>query len=73
MLEVANGEYGNYTELLAKAATENQWRTTVTSAKRKDCCRHTFIFYEQLCFQSRARFARKAMSTLNRWRATRAA
>lgn len=33
VLEVANGEYGNFTDLLAKAATENQWRTAVTSDK----------------------------------------
>ncbi|XP_971735.2 ATP-binding cassette sub-family G member 1 [Tribolium castaneum] len=33
LLEVANGEYGNFTDFLAKAATENQWRTAVTSDK----------------------------------------
>jgi ATP-binding cassette subfamily G (WHITE) protein 1 len=49
VLEVANGEYGNYTELLAKAATENQWRTTVTSAKlESEICEKSDEYVEPL-------------------------
>ncbi|XP_068906678.1 ATP-binding cassette subfamily G member 4-like isoform X2 [Tenebrio molitor] len=49
LLEVANGEYGNYTELLAKAATENQWRTTVTSAKlESEICEKSDEYVEPL-------------------------
>ncbi|XP_063905450.1 ATP-binding cassette subfamily G member 4 isoform X2 [Zophobas morio] len=33
LLEVANGEYGNFTDLLAKTALENQWRTALTPKK----------------------------------------
>ncbi|XP_019865848.1 ATP-binding cassette sub-family G member 1 isoform X2 [Aethina tumida] len=33
LLEVANGEYGNFTEVLAKAAQEKKWRKNVTIPK----------------------------------------
>lgn len=35
MLEVANGEYGDYTDLMAKAATEPQWRLVPTIPKSR--------------------------------------
>lgn len=36
MLEVANGEYGNFTYQLAKAAISDQWRTSTTTVYIRD-------------------------------------
>jgi hypothetical protein len=36
MLEVANGEYGNFTYQLAKAAISDQWRTSTTTMYIRD-------------------------------------
>jgi ATP-binding cassette, subfamily G (WHITE), member 1 len=36
MLEVANGEYGNFTYQLAKAAISDQWRTSTTTVFIRD-------------------------------------